>query len=120
MHPTAAGGDYTIIAKCAGCTGPSTATLAHATFGDMWYCSGQSNMWLPVQYSFSRNETVAAIKTGKYSNIRGMMSPSATTPATGKWMTAQQAVDDGNETGFEVVVRGTKFPEVPVGPAYRT
>jgi sialate O-acetylesterase len=43
LHPTAAGGDYTVTAKCTGCTGVSTATLAHATFGDMWYCSGQSN-----------------------------------------------------------------------------
>ena len=55
-------------------------------------------MWLPVLYSFSRNETVAAIKSGKYSNIRGMFSPSATTPTTGQWKTAQQAIQDGNET----------------------
>jgi sialate O-acetylesterase len=43
LHPTAAGGDYTITAKCTGCADVTTATLAHVTFGDMWYCSGQSN-----------------------------------------------------------------------------
>ena len=43
LHPTAAGGDYSIMAKCTGCTNATTATLAHVTFGDMWYCSGQSN-----------------------------------------------------------------------------
>eukprot|EP01043_Picozoa_sp_COSAG02_P047065 COSAG02_NODE_4471_length_5328_cov_3.132721_7_plen_278_part_00 len=43
LHPTAAGGDYSIMAKCTGCTNTTTATLAHVTFGDMWYCSGQSN-----------------------------------------------------------------------------
>ena len=65
----------------------------------MWYCSGQSNMWLPVQYTFSRNKTVAAIKQGKYTNIRGIFSPSATTPtASGMWKTAPQAIEDGNET----------------------
>lgn len=43
LHPTAAGGDYTITAKCTGCGNVSTKTLAHVTYGDMWYCSGQSN-----------------------------------------------------------------------------
>ena len=55
-------------------------------------------VWLPVQFTFSRNETVKAIKAGKYTNIRGIFSPSATTPTTGKWKTAQQAIEDGNET----------------------
>lgn len=83
-------------------------------------------VWLPVQYSFSRNDTVAAIKSGKYTNIRGMFSPSATTPTTGKWQTAQQAIADGNETtptyslfdmgalcwyfAQELVERGVKTP----------
>jgi sialate O-acetylesterase len=98
LHPTAAGGDYTITAKCTGCTNVTTATLSHVTFGDMWYCSGQSNMWLPVQFSFSRNKSVAAIAAGKYNNIRGMFSPSADTPQKGLWKTAQQAIQDGNET----------------------
>jgi len=98
LHPTAAGGDYTITAKCSGCAAnASTATLNHATFGDMWYCTGQSNMWLPLKYSFSRNETVDAIAAGKYANIRGMFSPSATTPTAGLWKTAQQAIADGSE-----------------------
>ena len=42
LKPTAAGGSYTITAKCAGCTGNTTAALT-ATFGDVWHCSGQSN-----------------------------------------------------------------------------
>jgi hypothetical protein len=98
LHPTAAGGDYTITAKCTGCSNGTTATLSHVTFGDMFYCSGQSNMWLPVQYTFSRNKTVAAIAAGKYTNIRGMFSPSATTPTGGVWKTAMQAIQDGNAT----------------------
>ena len=55
-------------------------------------------MWLPVEYSFSRNQTVAAIAAGEYTNIRGMFSPSADTPTAGVWKTAQQAIQNGNET----------------------
>lgn len=55
-------------------------------------------MWLPVQNTFSRNDTVAAIAAGKLTNIRGMFSPSATTPTQGVWKTAQQAIADGNES----------------------
>jgi hypothetical protein len=49
-------------------------------------------MWLPVQFTFSRNDSVKAVQAGKYSNIRGIFTPSADTPKTGGWMTAQQAV----------------------------
>ena len=98
LRPTQAGGDYTITARCNGCTNVTVVTLTHVTFGDMWYCSGQSNMWLPVFYTFSRNQTVADIAAGKYSNIRGIFSPSATTPTAGQWKTAQQAIEDGNSS----------------------
>ena len=67
--PATSGGtptEYTITATCTGCSGNATETLTGVVFGDMWYCSGQSNMWLPVDDSFSRNETADAIKAGKY------------------------------------------------------
>lgn len=98
LHPTAGGGDYSVTATCVGCPGNSTIGISHVTFGDMWYCSGQSNAWLPVQYTFSRNRSVGAIAAGKYGNIRGMFSPSATTPTQGVWKTAGQAIQDGNES----------------------
>lgn len=44
----------------------------------------QSNMWLPVRNSFSRNSTVAKIKAGNYSNIRGIFAPSADSNAAGE------------------------------------
>eukprot|EP01060_Flectonema_neradi_P022565 TRINITY_DN30805_c0_g1_i1.p1 TRINITY_DN30805_c0_g1~~TRINITY_DN30805_c0_g1_i1.p1 ORF type:complete len:736 (+),score=147.42 TRINITY_DN30805_c0_g1_i1:123-2330(+) len=61
-----AGGSYTITAS----NGDQTIKLERITFGDVWFCSGQSNMDLPLQHSFSREESTAAIKSGKYSNIR--------------------------------------------------
>lgn len=75
------GGDFTITATCTGCANSTAAVLEHVTFGDVWYCAGQSNMWLPMGYTFSRNTTVDAINSGKYSNIRLMAgnSQSATT-----------------------------------------
>eukprot|EP00041_Stephanoeca_diplocostata_P018767 m.396690 g.396690 ORF g.396690 m.396690 type:complete len:756 (+) comp21114_c0_seq4:60-2327(+) len=97
LPPMPAGGSFTITATCTGCTDVNkTITLTNVTFGDMWYCSGQSNMWLPVQYSFSRNESLAAVQAGKYNNIRGIFAPSATTYQLGnQWMTARQAASDG-------------------------
>ena len=69
LKPTAAGGSYTITATCkTGCTG--TIAIKDVTFGDVWYCSGQSNMALPVQYTYNRNASIAAIKRGKGPTLR--------------------------------------------------
>ena len=63
LKPGAAGGVYAITAGCThGCTG--TASIADVTFGDVWYCAGQSNMALPVQYTYARNASNAKIKRG--------------------------------------------------------
>ena len=124
LKPTAPGGSYTITATCAGCTGKASAALTRNTFGDVWHCSGQSNMWLPVQKTYSRNDTVAAIRKGKYTNIHLMGGNSGSAPqgaAMGKpsgkgggtwpppygakggsnpWMTAAQAIADGTSSGL--------------------
>ena len=39
-------------------------------FGEVWVCSGQSNMWLPMGFSLSRNHTYDALRAGKLSHIR--------------------------------------------------
>jgi len=36
----------------------------------VWFCSGQSNMVLAMQFTFSRNRTYEAFRRGKYRNIR--------------------------------------------------
>eukprot|EP01045_Picozoa_sp_COSAG04_P000963 COSAG04_NODE_28_length_36566_cov_70.886665_21_plen_283_part_00 len=98
-HP--AGGDYTLTATCHGCTAePKTAALRHVvrplptfpmaaplcaegrvvlpalqTFGDVVYCSGQSNMWLPLLHTLTRNDTLASLAAGKYANIRSAKPP---------------------------------------------
>eukprot|EP01048_Picozoa_sp_COSAG05_P004996 COSAG05_NODE_286_length_12159_cov_63.200249_5_plen_295_part_00 len=76
LHPTKAGGAFTITAS----SGVHSATISHVTFGDVWYCSGQSNMALPLLHTMSRNISADAIRAGKYKNLRihgmaGNMNP---------------------------------------------
>ena len=89
--------DVTITAHCASCTNTTDAVLRHVIFGDVWYCSGQSNMWLPMHFTYSRNFTVANITAGKYSNIR-LMAGDSQHSNTHPWRSAKDAV---NETDTE-------------------
>lgn len=42
--PQPAGGDYTVTAECTnGCKNATAAVIKFLTFGDVWYCAGQSN-----------------------------------------------------------------------------
>ena len=45
LPPQPAGGNFTVTATCTGCSalGPSTISLSNLVFGDVWYCTGQSN-----------------------------------------------------------------------------
>ena len=73
---------YTVAVSCTGCGsggydengGGSTptplSTLHNVVFGDVFLCSGQSNMWLPMHFSLSRNATFDAWLAGKYRHIR--------------------------------------------------
>lgn len=90
LEPTAAGGNYTITATATCSTEQTTATIQNVTFGDIWFCAGQSNMALPLLHTLDRNTSLAAITAGRYSNIRihqlsGNMNPD--TP----WTTMAQA-----------------------------
>ncbi len=88
LKPTKAGGDFTITAT----SGASKAVITHVTFGDVWYCSGQSNMALPLAHTMSRNISGEAISAGKYANLRihgmaGNMNPQQ------NWSTVKDAYD---------------------------
>jgi len=97
LKPTAAGGNYTITATCEGCyedlASPfASVNISDVVFGDVWHCSGQSNMWLPVSSAFAHNDTLAAIAAGKYHNIRVMAGNSGDCPGEQcPWMTAAAA-----------------------------
>lgn len=65
------GGDYTITISTAGPNG--TLTLQRITYGDVYYCSGQSNMALETYYTFSADTLKKEIASGKFSGLRHFM-----------------------------------------------
>ena len=78
----------------------SNATIVNVTFGDVFHCSGQSNMWLPLSSSFNINETIANITLTtkpKYRNIRMMAGNSGDgeSISANPWVTALQAATVG-------------------------
>lgn len=108
LPPMPAGGNYLITASCTGCAASVLQlSLNNVTFGDVWFCSGQSNMWLQVLHTFSRNESANNITNGRYNNIRIMAGSSGSVPyaswppkygnGTGSnpWLSALQAVPAG-------------------------
>lgn len=66
LPPHAAGTGFTVTASAGG----SSISLRRTSFGDVWFCSGQSNMELGLYYTFTRNQSLAAVASGKYDNIR--------------------------------------------------
>jgi Carbohydrate esterase, sialic acid-specific acetylesterase len=109
LPPQRPGGNYTITATCmAGKDMHSTSVITNVTFGDVWYCSGQSNMWLPLKFTFHKNLTAKALLQGQYSNIRLMVGSAANVPygkgtwspgtygakgGTNPWMLAKDAIN---------------------------
>eukprot|EP01060_Flectonema_neradi_P039110 TRINITY_DN848_c0_g1_i2.p1 TRINITY_DN848_c0_g1~~TRINITY_DN848_c0_g1_i2.p1 ORF type:complete len:656 (+),score=152.97 TRINITY_DN848_c0_g1_i2:44-2011(+) len=67
IPPTKAGGDYTITVT--GSTGGSIE-IERATFGNVYFCSGQSNMQLPLHFTFEGANLRDEVGNGSYSNIR--------------------------------------------------
>jgi len=67
-EPMKAGGNFTFVVSCDQCT--QKAFMFNVTFGDVWFCAGQSNMELAMQYTISRNDSWAALQNGSYRNIR--------------------------------------------------
>ena len=116
----AAGGSVTLAVQCtSGCANTSTTTISDLTFGDVWLCSGQSNMELISMHTFERNNSLKAIEAGRYHNVRMYQHPhiasmtpqwvaeqkaSASKPLEMQWNTAQMAHD------IQVVVSDYRHP----------
>ena len=65
-QPAGSVGDVTI-------TGSSNTVVARATYGDVYLCSGQSNMHLRTNYALNSSAEIAA--AGNYSNLRLLTVP---------------------------------------------
>ena len=73
LQPMQAGGVYTITVSCkSGCnvSEPVVLVLQRVTFGDVFFCSGQSNMQLPLHYTYEADMRTAQVLAGRYGNIR--------------------------------------------------
>eukprot|EP01062_Namystynia_karyoxenos_P063041 TRINITY_DN5586_c1_g1_i8.p1 TRINITY_DN5586_c1_g1~~TRINITY_DN5586_c1_g1_i8.p1 ORF type:complete len:836 (+),score=174.70 TRINITY_DN5586_c1_g1_i8:78-2585(+) len=73
LHPAAAGGEYSITVASADSDDPAEAMIQRVTFGDVWFCSGQSNMALETYYTFSALDAQKEIASGKYTELRHFM-----------------------------------------------
>ena len=65
-----AGFGYSVTASCAGCSTSAPATLLDIGFGDVYLCSGQSNMECPVLTTTAHYDTFNATATGAYDHMR--------------------------------------------------
>lgn len=74
-----AGGNYSASAACSDCANTSATILYNLTFGDIWFCSGQSNMQLSILHTFDRNYSKHMIANGYYRNIRFFNYPNIAT-----------------------------------------
>ena len=72
------GGNFSATLTCATCANKTTSVLTNLTFGDVWVCSGQSNMQLGVQNTIDRNQTKQTIRSGGFRNIRLFQFPQVT------------------------------------------
>ena len=62
-----AGGSYTIMVATAG---QPAINISDVTYGDVYFCSGQSNMALEMYYSFSAEQLKAEVIAGNYPQLR--------------------------------------------------
>jgi hypothetical protein len=108
LHPTEAGGSYTISARCRESeeggveeeitdNNISIATIRNVTFGDVWYCTGESNMALNLVNTMMWNVSLASIE--RYANIR-ILGMEGNMNIENVWSTAADAVDKGNFEKF--------------------
>lgn len=58
--------------------------------GDVYLCTGQSNMWLPLGNTFTRNTSYDKVQAGAYKNVRifnGQLNFPYDTARTDIWVT---------------------------------
>ena len=125
-HPT--GGNFSLVATCSsGCvdTGPTnnTAAAVDLTFGDVYLCTGQSNMWLPLGNTFSRNLSYAKVQSGHYSNIRinnGQLNFPFDTPREDIWVTGGRWAGQWNQGPSDLSPGQWRHPSALSKPAWDT
>lgn len=93
LPPRPAGLGYTFEASCEGCTNATSVSLSDVGFGDVWLCSGQSNMEDPVLTTVSRNTSYAAVAKGTYNHVRLFQTGWRMDRETANWILPQKPDD---------------------------
>ena len=103
---TVGGGDFTSAVASSNKLEPNaTLTLARLTYGDVYFCSGQSNMALQTYYTFSSDTLRAEIAAGKYAGLRhfmyGSMSDRFISLAP-QWVTSWNSLSAGSTVRVQI------------------
>ncbi|GEP98472.1 sialate O-acetylesterase [Chitinophaga cymbidii] len=114
METPAAGGPYTITLK-----GKNTIVLNNVLLGEVWICSGQSNMEMCGQWGLQ--DIKAELPSAHFSNIRFFHIPKTTAPypqedCTGEWTACDSiTLQTFSAVGYFFGKRVSKELNVPVG-----
>ncbi len=102
LPPLPTGGPYTLRVD-----GPQTAICVNVQVGDVWVCSGQSNMEFGIGNTTNAGQEIAA---ANYPKIRLFMvqhnvtlNPQATAPVSPWTLCTPQSVKQGGWNGFSAV-----------------
>lgn len=117
MEPMAAGGPYTIEVKVE----EQTIEIKDVLFGDIWLCSGQSNMELPVARVMEKyREEVNSYENPNIRMFRVEMAYDFNTPLENviesKWISVnQEDVQNFNALGYFYAKALYEHYQVPIG-----
>jgi len=109
-----AGGPHTMTV-----VGTDTVTVKNILFGEVWLCSGQSNMEWPVSASNNAKEEIAAADYAKIRHIKIPHIPAATpqseVPSSGWQVCSPQSVVGFTAVGYFFARYLQEHLAVPVG-----
>jgi len=121
MRTDAAGGPYSLIVKCAG----ETLTVNDIALGEVWICSGQSNMEMPIGgFGFQEVEgateaIMSAPETASSIRVFDIKTPKKTEPVDdvdARWEYSYgDVVNRTSAVGYFFAKRLSKSLNVPVG-----
>ena len=101
LRPTSVAGGSLRLTAAAAANSSDSAAIANLTIGDVWFCSGQSNMALETYYTYSADTLKAEITAaggsggggGRFANLRhfmyGAMDADLSYAAAPQWATLQ-------------------------------
>jgi sialate O-acetylesterase len=114
LSPEVAGGPYQLTIK-----GKNTITFNNILIGDVWICSGQSNMEWPLRMA---NNGPEEIKQANYPNIRHIKIPNTVASTAqedipgGDWkLCTPETAGDFTAVGYFFAKELTKSLNVPIG-----